>query len=90
MFFQYNYFTALSTCTHHGDIHLAGGVTSYEGIVEICLRGSWVSVCDGSWNVHESTVVCRQLTGELNPSKKQLLARYSYITFVYPFSSVLL
>ena len=63
-------FTALHTCTHHGDVGLVGGEISNEGIVEICLNGTWVSVCDSSWSVRESTVVCRQLTGELNPSKK--------------------
>ena len=68
------YFTALFTCTH-GDVRLAGGETSYEGIVEICLSGSWISLCDSSWDVNESTVVCRQLTGELDPSKKLLLTR---------------
>ena len=62
-------FTALYTCTHHGDVRLVGGETSYEGIVEICLNGSWVLVCDSSWNVQESIVVCRQLTGERNPGK---------------------
>ena len=58
----------------HGNVHLAGGETSYEGRVEICLSGSWVSVCNiwypyNHWNVNESTVVCRQLTGEQNPRK---------------------
>ena len=68
------YFTALS-CTH-GDIRLVGGETSYEGLVEICLSGTWMIVCGrlgSSWNVNESTVVCRQLTGEPNPSKRLLL-----------------
>ena len=68
------YFTALFTCTH-GDVRLAGGWTINEGIVEVCLSGSWVSVCGSNWNVNESTVVCRQLTGELDPSKKLLLTR---------------
>ena len=66
----YHYFTALHTCTHHGDVGLVGGETSNEGRVVICLNGTWVSVCGSSWNVQESRVVCRQLTGELNPSKK--------------------
>ena len=66
------YFIALPCA--HGDLRLVGGETSYEGLVKICLSGSWVSVCDSSWNVNESTVVCRQLTGELDPSKSLLLA----------------
>ena len=61
------YFTALS-CTH-GDVGLVGGWTNNEGRVEICLSGTWASVCGSSWNVNESTVVCRQVTGEPNPSK---------------------
>ena len=77
LFFFYNFgiLTAQHSCIH-GDVRLVGGETAYEGRVEICLSNSWMSVCDrySNWNVNESTVVCRQLTGELNPSKKQLLA----------------
>jgi len=73
-FLVYNFvvFTAPS-CTH-GDVRLVGGETSYEGIVEICLSGTWMLVCGYNWNVDESTVVCRQLTGELIPSEWVLLA----------------
>ena len=57
------------TCTH-GDVHLVGGETSYEGRVEICHNGTWVLVCGRfSWGVNESTVACRQLTGQQNPCK---------------------
>ena len=65
-------FTALS-CTL-GDVRLVGGETSYKGIVEICLSGTWMQVCGYNWNMNESTVVCRQLTGELIPSERVLLA----------------
>ena len=65
-------FTALSYT--HGDVRLVGGETSYEGIVEICLSGTWMLVCGYNWNMNESTVVCRQLTGELIPSERVLLA----------------
>ena len=61
------YFTALP-CTH-GDLRLVGGMTSYEGLVEICKGGFWKLVCGSISNVNESKVVCRQMTGELNPSK---------------------
>ena len=62
-------FTALSTCTH-GDVRLVGGETLNEGLIEVCFNSSWVSVCGSyNWNVNESTVVCRQLTGDPNPSK---------------------
>jgi len=54
---------------HHGNVRLVGGETSYEGRVEICLSNSWVPVCDSDWNLLDSTVVCRQLTGIQNPCK---------------------
>ena len=31
------------------------------GRIEICLEGSFVAVCDGQWNNHDASVVCRQL-----------------------------
>ena len=58
-----------ATCMHNGNIRLVGGEISYEGRVEICLSNSWVSVCDSDWNVLDSAVVCRQLTGIQNPCK---------------------
>ena len=75
MEYQHTILQCSSTACTHGDVRLAGGETGYEGIVEICFSGSWVSVCDSRWNLNESTVVCRQLTGELDPSKKLLLTR---------------
>ena len=60
------------TCTL-GAIRLAGGETALEGRVELCLSGSWVSVCNSysyTWNLNESTVVCQQLSGEQDPRKK--------------------
>ena len=70
--------TALSACTQ-GDIRLVGGETLNEGLVEVCFSGTWLLVCDYNWNVNESTVVCRQLTGEPNPSKRLLLySKYSH------------
>ena len=32
-----------------------------EGEVQICLNGSWGSVCDSNWGYSEARVVCRQL-----------------------------
>lgn len=69
---------ALSTCTQ-GDIRLVGGVTLNEGLVEICYSGIWVLVCDYNWNVNESTVVCKQLTGEPNPSKSCLINSIDFV-----------
>ena len=43
------------------DIRLAGGIGDMEGRVEICLGGSWGTVCDDLWGTSDARVACRQL-----------------------------
>ena len=44
------------------DVRLVGSrQTPGEGEVQICLNGSWGSVCDSNWGYSEARVVCRQL-----------------------------
>ena len=38
-----------------------GGSNQYEGRVEMCLGGSWTSVCSEVWSNQETSVVCSQL-----------------------------
>ena len=38
-----------------------GGSNQYEGRVEMCLGGSWTSVCSEVWSNQEASVVCSQL-----------------------------
>ena len=50
----------LVTCSY-GDVRLVNGSTSYEGGVEICIDGTYGTVCDDSWDDDDAEVVCRQL-----------------------------
>ena len=45
----------------NGDVRLVGGGT-YQGNVEVCLNGYWISVCSSQqWRQSEANIVCRQL-----------------------------
>ena len=50
-------------------IRLASGRTEFEGRVEICVEGSWGTVCDDGWRVNDALVVCRQLGFNLTNSE---------------------
>ena len=52
--------TAAANCTN-GDVRLIGGNNITEGLVEICVSGTWGSICDDSWGAQEMSVVCKQL-----------------------------
>lgn len=50
----------ISGCTT-GTIRLAGGQSTNEGRVELCVDGVWGSVCDDYWGSDDAKVVCRML-----------------------------
>ena len=60
-------------CMNDGDIRLIGGQTVREGTVEICLKGTWGSVCDTNWGYEEAEVVCRGLGYSVLGSCNELL-----------------
>ena len=50
----------ISSCSH-GAVRLVNDQEIYEGRVEICLHGTWKTVCDDYWGIFEAKVVCTQL-----------------------------
>ena len=51
-------------CNVTGDVRLVGGLSPYEGRVEICWNGTWGTICDvfNGWYFSNAVdVVCRQL-----------------------------
>ena len=38
-----------------------GGQNKFEGLVEVCQKGQWKTVCNPGWGNEEARVVCRQL-----------------------------
>ena len=45
----------------HGDMMLSDGGSYTEGRVEVCIDGSWGTVCDDLWSYQDARVVCKQL-----------------------------
>ena len=42
-------------------IRLTGSVTGSEGVVEVYLTSSWVTICPSQWDDADAGVVCREL-----------------------------
>ena len=51
----------LDTC-HYGDVRLQGSNNPLIGRVEVCIDGTWGTICPNyHWTNKDATVICRQL-----------------------------
>ena len=50
----------ITVCTTHGEVRLIGGSSALEGRVEVCVSGTWGTVCHDHWSSIDAQVVCRQ------------------------------
>ena len=48
-------------CVNNGEVRLASGLDSLQGLVEICWNGEWGTVCDDQFDNLAAQVVCSQL-----------------------------
>ena len=55
---------------NNGDIRL-GDENILKGRVEVCINGTWGTICDNYWTDNEASVVCSQL--EYSPYGEHLL-----------------
>lgn len=51
----------MSAKCRDGDVRLAGSFFERLGRVEVCVNGTWGTICDDHWDNNDASVVCKQL-----------------------------
>ena len=67
--------SCIDTC-QDGDLRLVGGLSAYEGRVEVCLGQRWGTVCDNEWSTFHAVVVCKQMGILTEGIPKQFVKQY--------------
>ena len=49
------------TNCEHGQVRLAGSTYSTIGRVEVCVNGTWGTICSSSFDDNDASVVCAHL-----------------------------
>ena len=58
--FEVESYASADDC-NDGDMRLLGGETEAEGRVEMCINGTWGTICINKWTNKDTAVVCRYL-----------------------------
>lgn len=45
----------------HGDVRLTGSSYTTVGQIEVCINGSWGTICSDNWRDVDASVVCKYL-----------------------------
>ena len=55
-----HFYENLGLCTD-GKVRLRGSTNVLIGRVEVCVNGTWTTVCDEYWDDNDARVICQQL-----------------------------
>lgn len=60
MYIELSLSMCVGVCTD-GKVRLSDSSNELIGRVEVCVNGTWTTICDAHWNDSDATVICRQL-----------------------------
>ena len=73
-----------------GDIRLSGSKYSSQGRVDVCVNGTWGTVCEKSFDINVANVVCRQLGYFAYGKSLQLMYNNTTLCYTYYYIQVAL